>query len=62
MAFVGQICSKTFFDNSIPNFQVLLKMSSIVDEMFTAQIEKCFCHKLSEQSRNGNAIPCRPLG
>lgn len=43
MAFLGQICSETFI-----NFQVLLKMSSIVDKMFTAQIEKCFRQKLSD--------------
>lgn len=62
MAFLGQSCSKTFFGNSIPNFQVLLKMSTIVDKMFTAHIVCDRNISLSEQSINGNVIPCRPLG
>lgn len=45
------------FWNFFINLQVLLKMSSIVDEMFTAQIEKCFCQKLSEKSSDRKVIP-----
>lgn len=51
-----------FFFNNVPNFQALLKMSSIVDKLFTAQIENCSHQELSEPSRNGNAIPGRLPG